>query len=91
MGWRKRPPGEGGGYLEDIALRCTFWPLLALGFFSLLVLFRHTAVPASAIRSWRVAGGTFPTQGGDDGGGDPGWGRSLLRAADSKEAGWISA
>jgi hypothetical protein len=65
MGWRKRPPAEGGGYLEDIALGRTFWPILALGLLSLLVLSRHTAVPAPAIRSKRVAGGTFPTQGGD--------------------------
>jgi hypothetical protein len=65
MGWRKRPPGEGGGYLEDIALGCTFWPILALGLLSLLVLSRHTPVPSPAIRSKRVAGGIFPTQGGD--------------------------
>jgi hypothetical protein len=89
MGWRKRPPGEGGGYLEDFALGCTFWPILALGLFSLLVLSRHTSAPASAIRSKRVAGGTFPTQGGDVH--YPGRGLSLLHAADSKEAGWISA
>jgi hypothetical protein len=87
MGWRKRPPGEGGGYLEDIALGCTFWPLLGLGLFALLVLSRHRAVPASAIRLQRVAGGTFPTQGGDD----PGWGRSFLSASSLKEDGWTSA
>jgi hypothetical protein len=87
MGWRKRPPGEGGGYLEDIALGCTFWPLLALGLFALLVLSRHRAVPASGICSQRVAGGTFPTQGG----GVHGRGRLLLNAADSKEDGWTSA
>jgi hypothetical protein len=39
MGWRKRPPGEGGGYLEDIALGCTFWPILACAGCGLLVLF----------------------------------------------------
>jgi hypothetical protein len=87
MGWRKRAPGEGGGYLEDIALGCTFWPLLALGVFGFLVLSRHRAVPDSAIRSRRVAGGTFPTQGGDD----PGWGRTLVSASDTKEERWISA
>jgi hypothetical protein len=87
MGWRKRPPGEGGGYLEDIALGCTFWPILALGLFGLLVLSRHTAVRESAIRSKRVAGGTFPTQGGDD----PGCGRSLPSGSGSKEDRWTSA
>jgi hypothetical protein len=30
MGWRRRPPGEGGGYLEDFALRCPFWPVVTL-------------------------------------------------------------
>jgi hypothetical protein len=29
MGWRKRPPGEGGGYLEDFARGCIVWPILA--------------------------------------------------------------
>jgi hypothetical protein len=86
MGWRKRPPGEHGGYLEDIALGCTFWPILALGSFGLLVLSRHTAVRESAIRSKRVAGGTFPTQGGDDPGG-----RSLLGVSGSKEDRWTLA
>jgi hypothetical protein len=38
MGWRKRPPGEGGGYLEDIALGCIVWPILASTLSLLLVL-----------------------------------------------------
>ena len=63
MGWRKRPPGEGGGYLEDLALGCHFWPALVLGF-SILVLFRHSRVRQSRLRSPRAAGGShLPTQG----------------------------
>jgi hypothetical protein len=38
MGWRKRPPGEGGGYLEDLALGCILWPILGTILSSLLVL-----------------------------------------------------
>jgi hypothetical protein len=44
MGWRKRPPGEGGGYLEDLALGCNWWPTLALAVLTVLVLSRRTRV-----------------------------------------------
>ncbi len=31
MGWRKQPPGEGGGrWLEDVALGCLAWPVFAV-------------------------------------------------------------
>jgi hypothetical protein len=64
MGWRKRPPGEGGGYLEDLALGYHFWPVLVLSV-SILLLFRHSRVRQSRLRSPRAAGGSnFPTQGG---------------------------
>ena len=67
MGWRKRPPGEGGGYLEDIALGCSFWPVLTLIAVSVLMLFRLTDERGPKVRSQRVAGGSppFPTQGGE--------------------------
>jgi hypothetical protein len=29
MGWRKQPPGQGGGWFEDIASSCIVWPVLA--------------------------------------------------------------
>jgi hypothetical protein len=38
MGWRKRPPGEGGSYLEDFALGCIVWPILVGSACALLVL-----------------------------------------------------
>jgi hypothetical protein len=70
MGWRKRPPGEGGGYLEDLALGCNWWPTLALAVLTVLVLSRRTRHEGRsyARRGWRVDTHFFPTQGGDLGG-----------------------
>jgi hypothetical protein len=63
MGWRKRPPGGDGGYLEDLARGCILWPTLAAILSLLLVLSWRSRARAAALRSPWAAGGTPPHPG----------------------------